>query len=193
MSRRLLWVALLCALSVLVAPRARAAGQVTTCVSVEAREDERDALRKLVESEVDRHPSHRVGKEPCESHLRVELLEIESERFLTGRTSGEVPQRVRVEGKGGRALSDAVSELLRVVLGNDPVVLQVPGERSFFGERILELKNAGRNTFDVAALENLSLIEGRSAFAPGILVGFTREVDRWQIGVEASFAAPLAD
>jgi hypothetical protein len=171
---------------------ARAGGQVTTCVVVQARAEERAALQKLVENEVDRHPTHKVAREPCDSHLSVELLELESERFLTGRTGGEVPQRVRVEGRGGRALAAAVDELLRIVLGNDPVVLDVPGERSFFGERIFELKNAGRNTLDVAALENMSLLSGRVSFAPGILVGFTREVDRWQIGVEASAAVPFS-
>lgn len=171
--------------------RAAAAGQVTTCVAVEAGADDRDALLRLVENEVARHPSHRVGHGACSTHLRVELLEVHGDRFLTGRVDGEIPQRITVEGRDGRALESAVSELVRIVLGNDPVVLHAPGEQSFFSARVLELKNLGRNTFDIAGLEAVSLLSGRATFQPGVLVGFTREVSMWQLGVEALFAQRL--
>jgi hypothetical protein len=84
-----------------------------------------------------------------------------------------------------------VTELVRVVLGNDPVVLHAPGEQSFFSARVLELKDLGRNTFDVAGVEAMSLLSGRVTFQPGVLVGFTREVSVWQLGVEALFAQRL--
>ncbi len=151
---------------------AAAAGQVTTCVTVEAVADDRAALLHLVENEVARHPSHRVSHEACATHLRVELLDLHGDRFLTGRVDGEIPQRIAVEGRDGRALESAVSELLRIVLGNDPVVLHAPGEQSFFSARVLELKD-------------------RATFQPGVLVGFTREVSVWQLGIEALFAQRL--
>ncbi|HVW23883.1 MAG TPA: hypothetical protein VHC69_00840 [Polyangiaceae bacterium] len=186
---RLLAIAVL--LVACVARSATAAGQVTTCIAVEAAPEDRDALARLVDSEVSRHPSHRVSHDGCETHLHVELLDVRGDRFLTGRLDGEIPQRVPVEGKSGRALESAVTELVRVVLGNDPVVLHAPGEQSFFSARVLELKNLGKNTFDVAAVEALSLLGGRATFEPGILVGFTREVSSWQLGVEALFAQRL--
>jgi hypothetical protein len=191
MNRRAKAILAAVVLALCLAPRARAAGQVTTCVSVEAPPAEHDALERLVTSEVDRHATHRSATGNCSTHLRVELLEVQNARFLTGRVGGEVPQRVPVEGKDGRALERAVTELLRIVLGNDPVVLHAPGEQSFFGARVLELKELGKNTFDVSAVETVNLVSGRAAFLPGVQLGFTREVSSWQIGIEGMFAQRL--
>lgn len=191
MSRRLRVAAFASALALSRAPPAHAASQVSTCISIEAKASDRDALERLVASEVDRHPSHRKSEEPCDTHLRVELIEVQGDRFLTGRVGGEVPQRVPVEGKGGQALASAVGELLRIVLGNDPVVLHAPGEQSFFGARLLELKDLGQNRVDFAALETASLVSGHATFLPGLLLGFTREVSTWQVGIEAMFSQRL--
>jgi hypothetical protein len=197
MSRHLRTIAFVIALALSRTLPAFAGGQVATCISVDGPASDRDALERLVTSEVDRHPSHRAKSEPCDdaakypegyTHLRVELIEVQGDRFLTGRVGGEVPQRVPVEGKDGRALASAVGELLRIVLGNDPVVLHTPGEQSFFGARVLELKNLGRNTIDFAVLETASLVTERATFLPGLRIGFTREVSAWQVGIEVTFA-----
>jgi hypothetical protein len=191
MPRHLRIVAFVIAGALSRTPPAFADGQVATCVSVDGPASDRGALEKLVTSEVDRHPSHRAQGEPCDTHLHVEVIDVQGDRFLTGRVGGEVPQRVPVEGKDGRALASAVGELLRVVLGNDPVVLHTPGEQSFFGARVLELKDLGRNTIDFAVLETASLVADRATFLPGLRFGFTREVSMWQIGIEATFAQRL--
>jgi hypothetical protein len=191
MPRHLRIFAFVIAVAVPRTPSAFAGGQVATCVSVDGPASDRGALERLVTSEVDRHPSHHAKGEPCDTHLRVELIEVQGDRFLTGRVDGEVPQRVPVEGKDGRALASAVGELLRIVLGNDPVVLRTPGEQSFFGARVLELKDLGRNTIDLAVLETASLVAQRATFLPGLRVGYTREVSRWQVGIEATFAQRL--
>ena len=171
---------------------AAAAGQVTTCVSVDEGAKDREGLIRLVESEVARHPSHRVGHGACETHLRVEMIEIHGERFITGRIDGEVPQRVAVAGNDARALEAAVTDLLQTVLGNDPVVLHPPGEQSFFGARLLELRDLGRNSLDVAAVEAVSVVPGGATFQPGLMIGFTREVSVFQVSVEALFAERLS-
>jgi hypothetical protein len=191
MPRHLRIVAFVLAVALSRTPSAFAGGQVATCVSVDGPASDSGALERLVTTEVDRHPSHRATGEPCDTHLRVELIEVQGDRFLTGRLDGEVPQRVPVEGKDGRALASAVGELLRIVLGNDPVVLHTPGEQSFFGARVLELKDLGRNTIDFAVLETASLVTERATFLPGLRVGFTREVSRWQVGIEATFSQRL--
>jgi hypothetical protein len=186
MKRHRSTAAALAALGFLCAGReASAQEKASTCIEVEARADEVDSLRRLVRSEVDRHPSHRATEEHCAVHLRVELIEIESERFLTGRVGGEVPERVRVEGPGGKPLEAAVDELLRIVLGNDPVSLKAPGGQSWFSERVFSLKERGRNTFDIAFLESASPVVGSMTYASGLSLGFSREVESWQIGIEA--------
>ncbi|HEX7670001.1 MAG TPA: hypothetical protein VF395_10470, partial [Polyangiaceae bacterium] len=119
------WVAVFVLVS--LASSARAQEKVRTCVVVESSAAaERQALTTLVESGVDRHPSHHAVKDECSTYLRVELIEIGGDRFLTGRVGGEVPDRVQIAGKGGKALESALAELLRVVLGNDPVTLKAP-------------------------------------------------------------------
>lgn len=78
-----------------------------------------------------------------------------------------------------------MDELLRIVLGNDPISLKAPGGQSWFSERLFSLKDRGRNTFDVALLESASPVVGHIAYDPGVSLGFSREIDSWQIGVEA--------
>jgi hypothetical protein len=173
----------------IVAP-VRAQEKASTCVVVEGPGDV-EALRKLVQSEVDRHPSHRAVTSGCAVHLKVELIQVGSEGFLTGRVGGEVPQRVHVEGPGGRPLEAALDELLRIVLGNDPVALKAPGGQSWFSEKMFSLKERGRNTFDVAFLESASPVVGTLTFDPGILLGFSREIESWQVGVEGLWAQGL--
>jgi hypothetical protein len=161
--------------------------KVSTCVHVEGAADEVEGLRKLVQSEVDRHPSHRAVAEGCSVHLRVELIQIESDRFLTGRLGGEVPERVHIEGSGARALEAALDQLLRIVLGNDPVALKAPGGQSWFSERVFSLKERGRNTLDLGLLESASPVAGTVTFYPGVILGFSREIDSWQVGLEAGW------
>jgi len=179
-------------LVVLGIPRASVAQEkVRTCVHVEAAAD-REALARLVESEVDRHRSHQSAREGCATHLKVELVEIEGTRFLTGRIGGEVPDRVEVRGPGARALASALEELLRDVLGSDPVALRAPGGQSWFGEKALALRDRGRSTFDFAVLETATVVRGQAGFLPAVLLGFTREISDWQVGVEAMGAQTLA-
>jgi hypothetical protein len=186
--RAVRWIWAASVLLMFVTSHARAQEKVRTCVVVEASTPERDALVRLVESEVDRHPSHRAVKDPkerCSTTLRVELIEIGGDRFLTGRVGGEVPQRAQIAGKGGKALETALAELLRVVLGNDPVTLKAPGGHSWLGDRVLELRDHARSRFDFAALESLNLVSDKAAFSPGLLFAFSREIVDVRVGVEA--------
>ncbi len=188
--RRAFFAAVACAAS-FGAGAARAQEKVPTCIVVEAPDAERPGLSRLVASELDRHPSHRAVTDGCAAHLRVELIVIDGSRFLTGRVGGEVPDRVRVEGNDAKALEAALAELLQIVLGNDPAVLHAPGGRSWFSDKVFTLKERGRNSLDVAFLETASPVLGRITFDPGILVGFSRELEQWQVGVEGLFAQNL--
>lgn len=176
-----------------VAAPVQAQEKVATCVVVEGPTAETEALRKLVQSEVDRHPSHRAVASGCAVHLKVELIQIGSDRFLTGRVGGEVPQRVHVEGQGGKPLETALDELMRIVLGNDPIALKAPGGQSWFSEKTFSLKDHGQNTLDIAFLESASPVAGSMTFDPGIHLGFSREIESWQVGVEAVWAQGLHD
>ena len=185
--------ALVTALAAFAVRPVHAQEKVSTCVVVEGPASELEALRKLVQSEVDRHPSHRAVSKGCAVHLKVELLQVDSDRFLTGRVGGEVPQRVHVEGPGGKPLAAALDELLRIVLGNDPIALKAPGGQSWFSERVFSLKERGQNTFDVAFLESASPVVGSLTFDPGVLLGFSREIESWQVGIEGLWAQGLHD
>jgi hypothetical protein len=178
---------------VLFAIDSRAQEKVSTCVVVEGPDAELEALRKLVQSEVDRHPSHKAVSSGCAVHLKVELIQVGADRLLTGRVGGEVPQRVHVEGSGGRALEAALDELLRIVLGNDPVALKAPGGQSWFSDKLFSLKSRGQNTLDVGFVEAASPVAGSASFDPGILLGFSREIESWQVGIEAMWMQGLQE
>jgi hypothetical protein len=122
--------------------------------------------------------------EGCATHLRIELIDIGGERFLTGRVAGEVPDRVHVEGKGGKALEAAVVALLKVVLGNDPIVLKEPGGHTWLGDRVLALRDHSRNRFDFMMLEGLHVVSSTPVFLPGLAFGYAREIADLQVGIE---------
>jgi hypothetical protein len=176
---------------VLAPSLARAQAKVSTCVVVESSAVDKDALARLVESEVERHPTHHAVQDGCAAHLRVELIDVAGERFLTGRIAGEVPDRVRVEGQDGKALEAAVVALLKVVLGTDPIVLKEPGGHTWLGDRVLALRDHARNRFDFMALEGAHLVSGKPAFLPGLAFGYAREIVDLQIGVEGSVLQSL--
>jgi hypothetical protein len=103
MPRGLLAIAI--ALSALLAS-ASAQARTRVCVHVRASEVEATALRRLVMTELNRHTTHQAADQACESRLSVELVELGSERYLTGRLDDEVPHRERghrQDGAGGGA------------------------------------------------------------------------------------------
>src|SRR5450432_1130656 len=105
--------ALLLALAILLSAGVSAA-EVALCVELAG-------VRKLVRTELDRHPSHQVVDTGCRSHLRVELFEAAGARYLTAQIDREVPARYVVTDavELGARLSDALS----LVLHNDPTYL----------------------------------------------------------------------
>jgi hypothetical protein len=154
-----------------------------TCVEVDAPSD-REALRTLIESELDRHPSHHAVREGCVSYLRIELIELEGERFLTARINEQVPERVRV-GAGG--VEAAVSNLLTVVLHNDPVRLRGPLSKNWLGEQ-REAFVKGQNQLSIESFELFTLLDGRLQTLPGFVISGRREAPRWFLGVRLAAA-----
>jgi hypothetical protein len=109
------------ALLIVVALRSFAASAATPlCIEVRADADA-DGVRKLVEDELQHHPSHHLVAAGCASQLTVELFTVAGTRYLTARVNQEVPVRFAV--KGARELDDKLTEALRQVLRSDPVYL----------------------------------------------------------------------
>lgn len=178
----------------LLAPAlARGQSVTETCVEVVTRRTDADELRRLVIDELDRHATHRAaeqgGDAGCQSWLRVELIDLPEGRWLTGRINTQVPHRVRIEGD---ALADALTELLRVVLHNDPVRLRGPREQGWFREALHSLR-AGRNLYGAEAYQLGGIVDGGLSTIPGIAISFRREVDQWHLGARISFGWHLGD
>src|SRR5260221_3372049 len=173
----------------LVAPAARAQGMVSTCVKVITSRGDAEELERLVRSEVARHPTHVVVEKECRTTLEVEMIEIAEGRFLTGRTGSQVPHRVRIEGKDG--LVPALSELLRVVLHNDPIVLEGPKEESFLGASLNQLRRKGQNLYGIEAFEWMAPVGGRLTQLPGAALRIRREVNSFYVGVRLGAAFRL--
>jgi hypothetical protein len=171
-------LALACALALAVTP-ARAAGRVTTCVSVEAPADSQPGLEKLVRSELDAHPTHYAVDEGCDTQLTIELVTVPKQgTWLTGRINGQVPQRETVETSD---LAPAVERLVSVLLHNDPVRLRGPAEASWVQERSRELQR-GHLVLEGALAQSALWLGPRLQFLPGAMLGARREGDTFQLG-----------
>ncbi len=165
-------------LVLLAAPAASAQG-VPTCVDVRATHlapAEREALERLVRDEVLRHRTHQPAEDGCATHLSVELLELDGRRYLTGRVDLQVPVRVEVD----EGLEAAVVELLRIVLGNDPLVLEDPEALEGFGGAMRRLRR-GASLWQVELHQALGVLEGRPFGLSGLSLGFRREVHRFAL------------
>jgi hypothetical protein len=127
----------------------RAAGRIATCVEVQVSSGDERAFRSLVESELDRHPTHHAVSDDCVSYLKVELIDLgrADGRYLTARINDQVPQRERVERDG---LTPALGRLLTILLHNDPVTLRGPEHQTWLGKHAEEFLR-GRNRFGLKA------------------------------------------
>jgi hypothetical protein len=172
-----------------VAPAARAQGMVTTCVEVATSRSDAQELERLVKSEVARHPTHVVVERDCRTTIEVEIIEIAEGRFLNGRIGSQVPYRVRVEGPNG--LVPALEELLRVVLHNDPVLLEGPKQQSFLAGSVDQLRRKGRNLYGLEAFEWIAPVGGRLEQLPGAALRVRREVSPFYVGVRIGAAFRL--
>lgn len=165
---------------------ARAESRATTCVKVESeRADARD-LERLVRAEVERHPTHAVADAGCATHLVVELVEVAGERFLTGRLDGQVPHRLAIDK--ARGVGQAVEELVRVLLHDDPLVLRGPESTSFFASTLGRLRRDGTMLFGAEAYEELLFVAGASFAMPGVALRARREIGAVELGVRVAGA-----
>lgn len=179
------WAALLVALC-LAAP----AGAATRlCLGV--RGDEAEALRRLVESELQHHRTHQLVRERCETRLSVEQFTVAGVRYLTARVNQEVP--VRYSFRGGRELEERVREALRLVLANDPVYLSEDITRMSAVQRLgHSLLRRGHSRFRLELFGVVAATGAGAATAPGGALALQRGADHFQIFARIYGAGGLA-
>ncbi len=170
---------------------AGAAGAAPTATCVDVQGPEAEAVRRLVISELDRHPTHRAATngEECLSHLRVELIEVGGERYVTGRINTQVPHREAVT----EDLDDAVSQLLRIVLHSDPMRLEDPARDDWLRRQKALFRRRGVTLYGVEAFEVAGGVDGRFTALPGVALTVRREVDQWHVGVRLAGAYDPGD
>jgi hypothetical protein len=169
----------LAAVSILLGARA-ALAEVPVCVEVAAPAAELEGVRKLVRTELDRHPSHRVAFADCRSHLRVELFEAAGARYLTAQIDREVPVRYVIKDplELGARLTDAVS----LVLHNDPTYLTEDITHYSSLQRLSHSVLArGRFMFRLETFEAISNAGSAAVFASGGAFSVTRGSGNWQV------------
>ena len=182
-------VAVVLALAVL-AVGSPAFAVLNTCVNVVAPQKFEEGLRRLVESEIDRHPAQHRVTEGCSGTLTVELIVIGSETALTARLDGEVPYRTAVQS--GKLVS-AVERALRIVLHNDPRTLKGPQRSNWFGQRLEEFRIVGRNYFGLELAQTFALVDGRVQSLAGAALTAHREVGGFYLGARAAAASSFPD
>lgn len=169
----------LAVLAALLWPRA-AAAEIPLCVDVRAPAADLEGLRRLVRTEIDRHPSHKVVSTDCRSSLVVELFEAVGARYLTAQIDREVPVRFVV--KEPLELGDRVSEAVKLCLHNDPVYLT---EDITHYSKLQRLGHSigvrGRSSFRLELFEAISRGGTNAVFSPGLAFGMTRGSGHWQV------------
>lgn len=184
--RRLFTTIALCLIGWVAGASAQSA--VDTCLTVEGFGAESDAFQRLLRSELDRHPSHRLSEASCSSQLAIERIQLSGTTYLTGRLSGQVPHRVRVQGA---RLNRALAELLRVVLGNDPLVLRDPSKSDWFGRAMFGLRHRAHPLWGGSVAQRLAFVQGEVFALPELSLHYRRELEHWQAGIRIDVAGNL--
>ncbi len=184
-----MWRPPACALLLLtLATSSTARAAIPTCVEVVTGSGEDPALRRLVESELDRHRSHHAVPRDCVSYLRVELIELDAAdgggRFLTGRINQQVPQRVAVDRRG---LEPALENLLTVVLHNDPVRLHGPERSGWLNDQSRAFVR-GENYYGLETFELFTPLSSNVQMLPGFALAARRETRAWYLGLRLESA-----
>ena len=180
-STKRIWQRLLglAALAALLWPRA-ALAEIPLCVDVRAPASEIDGLRRLVRTEVDRHPTHKQVSAGCRTSLSVSLFEASGARYLTAQIDHEVPVRFVI--KDPIELGERVSEAVKLCLHNDPVYLTEDithyGKLQRLGHSI---GVRGRTSFRLELFEAISRAGTNAVFSPGLAFGVTRGSGSWQV------------
>jgi hypothetical protein len=153
---------------------------VDLCVETHTAAADQSGFKRLVLSEVERHPSHHPVETGCQSRLLVELFETNGSRYLTVRLDGEIPDRTTIasDTEVGPKLSESISQ----VLGNDPMHLsEDPAKWSAMERASRSVLVRGANTYRLELFELMARTDHNIAFAPGIGVGFARGAEHWQV------------
>ena len=151
----------------------RAAADIPICLEVTAPADDLASFRKLVRSEIDRHPSHRVVEADCRSHLRVELFDAAGTRFLTAQIDREIPARFPI--KDPVDLAPRLDDAVRLVLHNDPTYLAEDISHLNALQRLgLSILVRGRFMFRMELFEAISRSGTGPVAVPGLALGLTR-------------------
>jgi hypothetical protein len=157
-----------------------AAAEIPLCVEVSAPEAEIQSFRKLVNLEVDRHPSHRAVKEGCRSRLTVDLFDAGGTRFLTAQIDREVPMRFVI--KDPVEVAPRIEEAIRLVLHNDPAYLVEDVAHLSAVQRLgRSILVQGRFTFRLEVFETLARGSAGMVTVPGAAFSLTRGSGNWHV------------
>jgi hypothetical protein len=160
---------------------------VTLCVETHTESSDSEGWRKLVLTEVARHPSHQVVDNDCQSRLRVDLFSASGSRYLTAQLDGEVPDRSAIanDAEVGPKLAESVAQVLR----SDPMHLsEDPQKWSAMERASRSVLVRGMNTYRLELFETMVRTDTNLAFAPGIGIGFARGADQWQVSARLHLA-----
>lgn len=160
---------------------------VQLCVETRTESSDGEGWKKLVLSEVGRHPSHQLVEANCQSRLRVELFQTNGTRYLTVQLDGEVPDRTTIanDPEVGPKLAESITQVLR----SDPMHLSEDPEKWSAMERASRsVMVRGTNTYRLELFETMARTDNNVAFAPGIGIGFARGADQWQVSARLHLA-----
>ena len=158
----------------LLTPAALFAATIKTCVVAKSQTTLNDAsLKKMIETELARYPSHQAVSTDCSTTLHVETFPFSERNYVTLRMSGEVP--VRYAYASTNELVQNIQKGMRLVLENDPVYLKENISQYSDTQRALHsLTIKGTTRFGMELFESITRTGKGATFGPGLAVGLYR-------------------
>jgi hypothetical protein len=177
-------VSVLVAMSIL-ALTAPARAAIPLCLEANTDRGNVAGFRKLVHSEIARHPSYGLVQADCDTRLLAELFHVGVTRFFTVRVEGQIPLRYRIasEAELERRVSEAISRVLR----SDPATLaEDPSRISGLDRAARAVLVRGNNSYRLALFQTLARTDTGAAFAPGAAFELLRGSEHLQVFARAA-------
>jgi hypothetical protein len=150
------------------------------CLAVSA-DGTKDAasFRKLVNTELGRHPKFRIVEKSCDGTLAIDLLVVEKRQYLTVRMDNDIPYRYPLNLDDN--LADKLNEGISTVLSNDPEVLLQNIDSYSKGQRMLRpLVSSAENIWAFELYESLVRTgKSESDLVPGFAFFAGRNAGHW--------------
>ena len=154
---------------------------IATCLTVNVDQSiDKEKFRKIVASEIKRHPTHELVDKECETSMNADFFKFENSYQLTLQMKGTVPLRYSLASIS--ELDHNLSKGVSLLLQNEPVHLRK--HIATYAKTQRAYHNLRKNGITMKSIEifqnNISL-DQKVISSPGLSLGVSKGDDYWHI------------